>query len=476
MNVPSLEFLGFALFAALVFNLSSAVWWRQAVLLATNLAFHSTFSHWPRAYLPIAAFLAVGYCGVILIEVGSRRITSLFIVALLFCFIWLKRSAFLPNAVHLPPAYVTVGVSYVFFRLMSLLIDRRDGTLTKRLSPITYLNYALNFTSLVSGPIQRFEDYHRMEVEERLPLGAIVVGTAVERIVVGFFKVFLLSAAFLAFQQNRIAALDVDQDWSSRVADGIAIALVYPLYLYLNFSGYTDFVIGVGRFFRIELPENFNEPFSATNFIDFWTRWHITLSSWLKTYVYAPFLLAMMRKFTSPRLEPLLGVMAFFVTFFLIGVWHGQTSEFLFYGFLLGGGMAANKIYQIGCENTLGRKRYRQLCANALYRSLARGLTFSWFAFSLLWFWTTWSQLGHFASRIGVPGLAVLWLAAITIATLGLMAVHEAWRWAQSINVAGAVLSSRYSRTVGTTAVIVVLIIQSLAQMMQAPQVVYKAF
>src|SRR6202044_372706 len=99
----------------------------------------------------------------------------------------------------------------------------------------------------------------------------------------------------------------------------------------------TDVVIAVARCFRIVLPENFNRPFSAPNALNFWARWHISLSQWLKTYVYTPLLVGLMRRFPSPAAEPLFATIAFFVTFFLVGVWHGQTSEFIVFGFLQGG-------------------------------------------------------------------------------------------------------------------------------------------
>ena len=77
------------------------------------------------------------------------------------------------------------------------------------------------------------------------------------------------------------------------------LAIVYPLFLYANFSGYIDIVIALARLMRVRLPENFDRPFSASSFLDFWNRWHITLSKWLKTYVYNPLLVALMRRISS---------------------------------------------------------------------------------------------------------------------------------------------------------------------------------
>ena len=77
------------------------------------------------------------------------------------------------------------------------------------------------------------------------------------------------------------------------------LCLIYPLFLYANFSGYIDIVISLARLMRVRLPENFERPFSASSVIDFWNQWHITLSNWLKTYVFNPLLMALMRRISS---------------------------------------------------------------------------------------------------------------------------------------------------------------------------------
>jgi D-alanyl-lipoteichoic acid acyltransferase DltB (MBOAT superfamily) len=477
LSVPSWAFLGFALAAAILINLSRAATWRRAILLAANLAFLGSFSDQPKAYLPFAALLCLGYAGARLIQSGLRRAAPVFIVATVVFFVWIKRYSFLPDAVLLPPGYLTIGVSYVFFRLLSLLIDAGAGTIAGRIDLVSYLNYALNFTSLVSGPIQRFQEYHRMEAGQNLPVDASAIGNAAERIVIGYFKVFILSSVVILLQRDRIDALFADASSLGRLGDGFAIATLYPIYLFLNFSGYTDFVIGVARLFGIVLPENFDRPFSSESFIEFWSRWHISLSAWLKTYVYTPLLIALMRRFPSYRIEPLLGVVAYFVTFFLVGVWHGQTSEFVFFGLLQGGGVAVNKLYQIGCEAAVGPKTYRRWRAKALYRGLACGLTFAWFAFSLLWFWSSWPQIAAMASRIGGPGLIALWGGVIVAAALVIKTGQVVRRWAYSVHIAGApLLSSRYLRTVTASVLLVLLVIVSVALNAPAPEIVYKAF
>src|SRR4029077_2686093 len=188
-----------------------------------------------------------------------------------------------------------------------------------------------------------------------------------------------LSLVLFAAQGRALNMLSPLLSFWGKVGTAIAIAVAYPLYLYFNFSGYTDIVIGIAGFLRLRLPENFNRPFSSTNFIDFWGRWHITLSAWLKTYVFNPLTKVLMKRFPSAKAQPVIGVVAFFVTFFLIGVWHGQTPAFLIFGVLLGTGVSVNKLFQILMDKWLGHSAYKQLASNSIYCAFSRGRTFTCF-------------------------------------------------------------------------------------------------
>jgi D-alanyl-lipoteichoic acid acyltransferase DltB (MBOAT superfamily) len=477
VTVPSVSFLAFAAVAALIFNLGKAAWWRQVVLLATNVAFFASFSPNPLSYVPFLAFLALGFLTQIVTGNGARPRFFVFLLVLTIAvFVWLKRYSFVPNAAFLPFLYVLVGLSYVFFRVVHLIIDRHQGEIEGRVGLVSYLNYTLNFTALTSGPIQRYDDYRRMELE-RLPLDLVVAGRALERIIIGYFKVAIVSMLLAEVQHEAIDALLLVPPLADRVATGILVAALYPLYLYANFSGYVDVVIGVARFFRIELPENFDRPFSSENFINFWSRWHITLSSWLKTYVYNPLMMVGMERIAAPALAPYIGVFAFFVTFFLVGLWHGQTSEFLFFGFLQGGGVAANKLYQLLMQKRLGHKGYRELARNPVYTAICRGLTFTWFAFTLLWFWSNWQQIATFSHALGPEGMLLTWLAIFIVATV-LLAIGEPLRrgvlrmsWQ-----GGPLLLSRYVRTAWGTALAAVTVAVIVLLNSPAPDIVYKSF
>jgi alginate O-acetyltransferase complex protein AlgI len=186
---------------------------------------------------------------------------------------------------------------------------------------------------------------------------------------------------------------------------------------------------------------------------------------------------ACLARICAPRLTQYVGVAAFFVTFFLVGLWHGQTSEFLFFGFLQGAGVAGNKLYQLLMQDRLGRTRYRALAANPVYRAVSRGLTFTWFTFTLFWFWSSWAQIGDFARAMGPLALALVWPAIWVAATLiiaGLRAASDAslrLAWGQT-----TVLRSRYLRTAWSTALVVVTVAIILLLDQPAPTIVYKSF
>jgi D-alanyl-lipoteichoic acid acyltransferase DltB (MBOAT superfamily) len=346
---------------------------------------------------------------------------------------------------------------------MHLVIDAGQGV-EERIGIVPYLNFTLNFPAFISGPIQRREDY---EASSDLPLGLVEIGTAAWRMVLGAFKVLVLSAALHAWQNSLIAGLP---DAPAPAVTVAAIVVLYALFLYANFSGYTDFVIGIARLYRLRLPENFDSPFISGNFIEFWSRWHISLSQWLRSYVFNPLLMTWMRRDKKARGKQYPSVIAFFVTFFLVGAWHGPTSEFLFFGLLQGGGVAGNRLYQVAMTRRLTPAGYGRLCKSTPYRMVSRGLTFTWFAFTLLWFWSTWSQIGALAARLGPLGIAEAALGTIACASVALSVPMLFGESAQSV------LVSRYTRTAFASAMVLALAAGALVLNMSSPEIVYKQF
>jgi D-alanyl-lipoteichoic acid acyltransferase DltB (MBOAT superfamily) len=426
----------------------------------------------------LIGFLLLGYAGLLLIERGWSRSIVWSILAVIFVYIWLKKYTFLPESIFLHSPYFTLGLSYILFRVLHLLIETGDGDEKQHIGLGAYLLYTLNFTTLVSGPIQRYDDFARDQfASQPIVLGPRTIGLQLERIVRGFFKVNVLALLLHAVQEDALAQMSQPLPLTHKMFSAFRMAVVYPFFLYANFSGYIDIVIALARLMRVRLPENFDRPFSASSFLDFWSRWHITLSTWLKTYVYNPLLMALMRRISSIRLEPFLGVFCFFVTFFLVGIWHGRTSEFVLFGALQGGGISINKLWQLGLAQALGRKGYKALAKNPIYVAFGRGLTFSWFAFTLFWFWANWKQIDKVFAALGIADWLLVWLAIWLCATV-VLAFWEVLRAALlSIKTAeGPVLLSRYARVVYASALGLAAVVMTVLLNQPAPDIVYKAF
>jgi D-alanyl-lipoteichoic acid acyltransferase DltB (MBOAT superfamily) len=476
MTPPSLSFFAFVLATAVLYHLPlPGDWlgaaWRKSVVLVANVWFLWSFAPSPIALLPFAAFLTFGYAAIRFLQRSARpsALSALALLALIG-FLWLKKYSFFPEMLLLQHPYVTIGLSYVFFRVMHLVVDAGQKQIEKPVLLLDYLGYTLNFLCLISGPIQRYEDYMAQQ-ENRLPVDAARIMAATERVALGVFKIVVLATLLSEQYKLAVAAAGLDPSLPGRMTTTAEIVLIYPLNLYANFSGYCDIVIGLGYLFGWELPENFDRPFASENFLGFWSRWHITLSNWLKTYVYMPLIAAILRRTTSRDNDALFSAFAYFVTFFLVGAWHGPTTEFLFFGLLQGGGVAANKLYQVFMTARLGRKTYRALCADYRYRAGARGLTFVWFGFTLIWFCSDWTTIQSLAAAVGVSGAALGLAAALALACVALTITTAV---SHALSTTG--MSWKYVRVVCASAQMTAVWLLSYVLAAPTPDIIYKAF
>jgi D-alanyl-lipoteichoic acid acyltransferase DltB (MBOAT superfamily) len=180
--------------------------------------------------------------------------------------------------------------------------------------------------------------------------------------------------------------------------------LSFLVYLFLNFTGYTDVVIGLGCLTGLRLPENFNQPWMSTSFLDFWRRWHMSMSGWFKTYVFTPLSAYLMRRGRLSRAVDLEGVIAFFVTFFLVGLWHGTTASFVVCGVLQGLGASVNQLYRDRMRRALGRARFARLGAGWLYTVASAVLTLAYVCVSVSTLWMSLPQMTAIVTRLGLGG------------------------------------------------------------------------
>ena len=478
MDNASAQFVAFGLTAALLSNLSNRPAWRTAVLLLASLIFIGLLGRDLTVLVPLAVFLFMSYGALVLLQRGWSKTQVWSVWGVLLTYLWLKKYAFLPAGTLLHFPYFILGLSYIFFRVLHLLIAAGDGDEKRPVGLIAFLTYTLNFTTLVSGPIQNYDEFAADQFASRpIGLGPAVVCLQLERIVRGFFKVNVLAMLLHLVQVDSVAQVSQPIPQSLKLVAAFKLAVVFPLFLYANFSGYIDIVIALARLMRVRLPENFDRPLSATSFLDFWNRWHITLSVWFKKYVYNPLLVALMRRIPSRSAEPWLGVFCFFATFFLVGVWHGRTSIFVVYGLLQGGGISINKLWQLGLTRAMGRKGYKALAADPFYVSFARGLTFTWFSLTLFWFWAGWEQINQLWASLSLTQWLTVWLAIWISATVVLAAWEMLRSALLSIRTAdGPVLNGRYARTVYASALGLTAVVMTLLLNQSAPDIVYKTF
>ena len=478
MDSASLKFVCFGLAVALVSNFSRSKTWRSIVLFLASVVFLHLIAPKSVQLVPMIGFLLLGYAILLVVERGWSMASALGIAAVIAAFVWLKKYTFFPDGVFLHFPYFTLGLSYIFFRVVHLLVEARDSQTKRHMGLGAYLLYTLNFTTLVSGPIQTYDEFARDQFTAEPPLlDLATIGSQFERIVIGLFKVNVLALLLDGLRNDAYVQLTQPLPPILKIFAAFQLVVIYPLFLYANFSGYIDIVIALARLMRLRLPENFDRPFSASCVMDFWNQWHMTLSSWFKSYVYNPLLIALVRRVSSVAMQPFLGVICFFVTFFLVGVWHGRTSEFLVFGLLTGAGISVNKLWQIGLSRTLGRKGYKALAGNALYVAFGRGLNYVWFAFTLFWFWGDWEHIGKAFSAMSVAEWLVVWANVLFAVTLVLAAWEEARGLILStIGAEGKFFSSRYARVVYATALCVAALAVMVMLEQPAPGIVYKVF
>lgn len=423
MDVASLNFLLFALAAALIFHAAPNPLYRKLILTGANLLFIGSYLTEIRQVLPLAFFLLFGYG---MIELVRRRRSGLALtvglVATLALYIFLKRFSFLSELPTLPFSYLIIGLSYILFRIVHLMVDALSEPWDKPIEPWSFLNYTCNFLTMVSGPIQRYDDFRRGEQSLGQALVPEIVYGSFSRVIIGFVKVSVLSATANYLFQDISSHIIGGQEPMSQVtltAYYAAAAAAYTGYLYFNFSGYMDIVIAIGALFNQQLPENFNRPFAARSFLEFWNRWHMTLSDWFKIYLFTPLMRVLATNFQSAAVLPYLGVFAFFVTFLVMGVWHGTTLVFVIYGLLMGAGASVNKMWQVKLGQALGKKRYQALGKQPLYIYVCRGLTFAYFTVAITCLWVDMAQLERLIGRLGVIGLVAAMLGLTLAAAIG---------------------------------------------------------
>lgn len=402
MTITSWGFIAFLSIAALISNLGPAGWRARILFPTTTLIF--IFLIMPNM---LAASALLGFVGLIwlateLVYWWRARFPRVLVLAMVLAiFGWMKAYeflAFLPFAGQVP---VVIGLSYILIRALQLLVDMIE-TPTLRPGPLALFSFLTSWPCLISGPIQRYQDFReQMESMRAFKLSEEGFVIAVQRMTKGYFMVLVLADMFKHLWTGlESLALSNTNPFALAGAQGAFLA-----HLFFDFSGYTHIVIGAGYLFGFRLPENFDRPWQSKSFLEFWGRWHMTMSNWFKTYVFNSLLMRLVKRWPSQRLASSHGVVAFFLTFFLVGLWHGTTWAYVICGLLLGIGASANQLYRVALRGWLGKGRMNELSTMRVYVWISAALTFTYICFSVSPLWLSYEQIRHIAGNYGFTGL-----------------------------------------------------------------------
>ncbi len=335
-------FLIFFLFFYAIYLLCRKTWFREPWLLGSSYVFYAWWN--PLYLLLIVWSTLIDYASVTFMERSGRRRLwlTLSIINNLFLLSLFKYGPFLTENLNLlfvrlgipliipaPGVLLPVGISFYTFQSMSYTIDFYRGKIDREKSFIRFATFVSLFPQLVAGPIERARNL-LPQLRGKPSITSRDIGDGLSLFIVGLFKKVAL-ADYLALYVDRI--YDVPN-----LHDGPALLLAtfaFSWQIYFDFSGYTDMARGIGRMMGIRLMLNFNHPYLADGLGDFWRRWHISLSTWFRDYVYIPMGGNRKGKLNTYRNM----VLAMLIS----GLWHGAAWMFIIWGALHAVGRIATR-------------------------------------------------------------------------------------------------------------------------------------
>jgi D-alanyl-lipoteichoic acid acyltransferase DltB (MBOAT superfamily) len=374
VDVASPQF--WLVFAVALIALTATTWppLRRCLLAVINLGFLSLLL---RRRL-VAVLLGLGAAHVLLRAITIDSLKSPAIILMIggtTVLFLLHKLPGLPLPVEvsaLASILTTIGFAYVFLRLLDVIRTVWE----RRLPPpafVDLVNYLVPFHMLAAGPIQAYEDFMAQPpAPPALTLGGTL--TAVERITAGLFKKYVLAYVLLQVLSTR---------WQAGGWYQLFEMNAHFVWLYLDFSAYSDIAVGIGVLLGVATPENFNRPYVARNITEFWERWHISLSMYIRRHLFLPIQLALLRR-SGGEYRLLSASIALLVTFLLCGAWHGLTFPYLAWGLFHAFALVVCNVYGEFLRRRLGAKGVTRYMASPLIRAVSTLVTFESVAFSVL--------------------------------------------------------------------------------------------
>ena len=335
MVFSALSFLfAFLPLVILLYYVSRNRIWRNGVLLVFSLLFYSWGE--PKLIVLMLAASTVAYLGgwgICLLADRPKARTAVY--ALTLCLLTANLAIFkygnlfadtvcalLGRDNPIPAIALPIGISFYTFQILSYVIDLYRGKIALQKNWCSLTLYLSFFPQLIAGPIVRYQTVEQEILSRRESLEDMAAG--LQRFAVGLAKKVILANGLGSFSESIYAG--------DPAVFGTAIywlaAAAYALQIYFDFSGYSDMAIGLGRMFGFHFLENFNHPYRATSITDFWRRWHISLSTWFRDYIYIP--LGGSRVGRGKHIRNIL------IVWGLTGFWHGASWNFLLWGLYYG--------------------------------------------------------------------------------------------------------------------------------------------
>ena len=303
-------------------------------ILALSLLFAGAIYGKSRAMMVyLLAFIVYQYFLVFLAQrIEAKRLKPLVFLSILPLVI---NKVFALTSLHL---LAFIGISYMSFKTIQIMLEISDGLIKEKVSVKDYLQFLLFFPTVSAGPIDRSRRFLK-EINEVMPRKEYLelAGDGVYRIVLGLLYKVVLST----YVYQMLLTLSN----TGTVVYSIKYMYLYTLYLFFDFAGYSLMAVGSSNILGIQTPMNFNKPFLSVDIKDFWTRWHITLSTWLRDFVFSRVLMQVIRKkWFKNRLHN--ATYAYMVNMLVMGFWHGLSVSYIVYGFYHGVLMAGFEVYQ----------------------------------------------------------------------------------------------------------------------------------
>lgn len=303
-------------------------------ILALSLLFAGTIYGKSRAMMVyLLAFVVYQYFLVFLAQrIEAKRMKPLVFLSILPLVI---NKVFALTSLHL---LAFIGISYMSFKTIQIMLEISDGLIKEKIGVKDYLQFLLFFPTVSAGPIDRSRRFLK-EINEVMPRKEYLelAGDGIYRIVLGLLYKVVLST----YVYQMLLTLNN----TGTVVYSIKYMYLYTLYLFFDFAGYSLMAVGSSNILGIQTPMNFNKPFLSVDIKDFWTRWHITLSTWLRDFVFSRVLMQVIRKkWFKNRLHN--ATYAYMVNMLVMGFWHGLSVSYIAYGFYHGVLMAGFEVYQ----------------------------------------------------------------------------------------------------------------------------------